>query len=262
MRWMPVERRRDTEGVEQSETPQVQRRTETTGIERVVVPPSWLADFEGVAADQIDRMAADQRLYATLSRVGFSGPYWTRFSDALAAYGLQVLKAWIAKGTVFLLCRQKGYKTERRIRLDQQGIEDLASMTVAVAITRFRDGVLRRGRWDPDRGASLRTFFIGQCLIQFPAVYRTWLRENRPMPVVDKLPDRPVTGIESDPAQTAETAVLLAAVILSESRRRALHRVLAMDAAGFSQGETAEQLGLSVSAVESLLYRHRKRVGA
>jgi hypothetical protein len=34
--------------------------------------------------------------------------------------------------------------------------------------------------WDHRRGATLRTYFIGQCLIRFPNIYRRWLAgENR-----------------------------------------------------------------------------------
>jgi hypothetical protein len=34
--------------------------------------------------------------------------------------------------------------------------------------------VLRRQRWDYRKGASLRTYFIGQCLSRFANVYRRW----------------------------------------------------------------------------------------
>ena len=37
-----------------------------------------------------------------------------------------------------------------------------------------------RNAWDPAKGASLTTYFVGQCKRQFPNVYRSWhSREQR-----------------------------------------------------------------------------------
>ncbi len=48
---------------------------------------------------------------------------------------------------------------------------------MAVALNKFRDTVLRRHRWDSTRGATIKTYFIGQCLIHFSNIYRSWIAE-------------------------------------------------------------------------------------
>jgi len=261
MRWQ-VESWRLSGSEGQGPSELVQRRHKTAPVERLELPPAWLTDFEGVVADQIDRLAADERLCNVLAAADFAGPGWVRFSDALARYGLQVLRAWIATGTIFARCREKGYPTQRRARILEPDVVDLANMTVAEAIAAFRDSVLPKGQWDPRRGASLRTYFIGQCLMRFPRVYARWLRENPPIQLVPDVSDEAAAGPDSDPAHVAEVRTLLEEAIGADPGRKMLIRVLALSTAGYTQNEIATRLQMSVGAVESLLYRHRRKVGA
>lgn len=241
---------------------QVQRRPDSHDLRRQALPQAWLVDFDGVVSDQVDRLAADNRLYRTLAAAGFRGPGWDRFSDALARYGLQVLRAWIGTGAIFVRCRQRGYRTERRIQLQEDEVIELASMTVAQAIATFRHSVLPKGRWDPEKGASLRTFFIGQCLMKFPRVYATWIRDNPRFELVPEFVDQSVADPSSDPAHLVEIRSLLADAIGSNSQERTLVKVLALLTTGHTQYEIAAQLDMTVGAVESLLFRHRRKVGA
>jgi hypothetical protein len=41
---------------------------------------------------------------------------------------------------------------------------------------------LLANRWDPKKGASIKTFFIGQCLIRFVNVYNRWRDNDRRNP--------------------------------------------------------------------------------
>ncbi len=61
---------------------------------------------------------------------------------------------------------------------DQETRQDLAIDTVVAALSAFRDEVLnlKENRWNPAKGASLKTFFIGQCKWQFPNVCQKWRR--------------------------------------------------------------------------------------
>lgn len=65
----------------------------------------------------------------------------------------------------------------RHALYDPENADELANETVAVALNKFRDTNLRRHRWDSTRGATIKTYFIGQCLIRFPNIYRSWLAE-------------------------------------------------------------------------------------
>jgi hypothetical protein len=50
--------------------------------------------------------------------------------------------------------------------------EELSGETVAKALHYFRENVLMRQRWNASKGASIKTYFIGQSLFQFANVYR------------------------------------------------------------------------------------------
>jgi DNA-directed RNA polymerase specialized sigma24 family protein len=190
-----------------------------------------------------------------LSVEGFEGTAWREVSRALAEYGHAVILAWILTGMIFEKCRSKGVGGGLARPLGwivRQEAEDLTQDTVAEAIVHFRDQVLSRGRWNPARGASLSTFFVGNCLLQFPNLYRRWWRgqaKRRALPLeaaVDPLAIR-------DPEEEAVERVQIEATLraLDQLTRRAV-RLRAM---GFSIEEIAKLTETTPKAVESRLYR-------
>ena len=89
------------------------------------------------------------------------------------------MKSWIATKIIFERCKEKGFGLSILDRqFTQEEIEGLANYTVAMALRYFRTKVLMKRRWDPTKGASIRTFFVGQCIFQFPNIYREWLLES------------------------------------------------------------------------------------
>ena len=226
------------------------------------MPAAWLADFDGADADDLDRLSVDLSLYNVLKAAGFAGRGWKQFEDALTRYGLAVLKAWIGTGSIFARCMQLGLPTARRATLGQGDVIDLATITLAEAISAFQTRILPEGRWDPDLGASLKTFFVGQCLLKFPREYSKWLKDNQPLGVVPHLPEVSDGRPGADPAGSVEARDLVLQFASTGKRDHNVARVLALETAGFSQQEISAELGMSVSAIESLLYRHRRRVGA
>jgi len=226
------------------------------------LPSSWLVDFEGgSSAEAIDRLIEDSRLYHALAAQDFEGPNWNRFKDALARYGLQVIGSWIRTGLIFKRCRERGLPTERPVRLQAGERSELAAITVAEAIAAFRDRVLRNGNWDPDRGASLRTYFIGQCLLRFPRVYKNWLRAEKGMDLASLPEDDQITDQGPGPEALAETRLLLASAVAVPAMMK-VARVLLLVESGYRQDEIARRLDMSISSIESLLYRHRRKEGA
>jgi DNA-directed RNA polymerase specialized sigma24 family protein len=226
------------------------------------LPTSWLVDFEGgPSAKAVDRLVEDSRLYHVLAAQGFEGPGWERFKDALARYGLQVLLSWLHSGVIFKRCRERGLPTQRQVRLNWEDVRELASITVADAIDSFREKVLRTGSWDPDRGASLKTFFIGQCLLRFPRVYQKWLRDEQAWLLTDEPESHGVVDSSLGPEALAETRLLLAGALAEPSSLK-LARVLFLMDTGYGQAEIARRLGTTVGSIESLLYRHRRKEGA
>jgi len=180
----------------------------------------------------------------------------------LVRYALQVITAWIATGEIFARCREKkirgAYLNPRLADRAAEEAEDIASEVVADAVLRFRED-LKDHRWDPERGATLKTYFIGQCLIRFVGVIRAW-RQN----VVRQAASGLVTDERTaDPAPgPAATALERDAVrrLLGDVSDPALRSILFLISRSFTHEEIAEVLGLnSAKAVEARLYRYRQR---
>jgi hypothetical protein len=102
-------------------------------------------------------------------------------------------------GLIFGKCRERGLggleEPPPGAMTRPDVVEELANQTVAKSLHYFRENVLMRGQWNPNRGASIKSYFIGQCLIRFPNIYRAWLRTEASTNVmlVDELAilDRP-----------------------------------------------------------------------
>jgi hypothetical protein len=102
-------------------------------------------------------------------------------------------------------------------------------------------------------GASLKTFFIGQCLIRFPNIHRSWLHTEVHRDLhVDELTifDRPASADPPTPAQLAvirqEVDVLLAD---APPRTRTM---LALILARHTQADVVGLLGLTETPYRKL----------
>lgn len=118
---------------------------------------------------------------------------------------------------------------------------------MVAALIYFRDKVLMTHRWQASGGASLGTFFIGQCLYQFANIYRSALRaeleriDQATTPMAE-LPEDwfdIIKGIEEKPRCQRHGCRRMA--LLSTDRAR---RALFMQEHGFSQREIADELSL------------------
>lgn len=217
------------------------------------VEAAALAEFaNSKEAERLARLEADRDLVYELSLHRYEGALWQRFAKALAEYGFQVIKAWIATGRMFLECKRKGFGLDVAQRGHaRDDVVDLAGETVAVSLAAFRDKVLIPGKWDPTRGASLRTFFIGQCVYQFPNIYRHWCREalTPAMPAVMGM-------METSSTPRMETMIDLKREFLALPSNDVRH-LLVLREMGYSAEEVAKRTGTSKRSVESRLHRHR-----
>ncbi|MGX5694221.1 RNA polymerase sigma factor [Dermacoccus abyssi] len=145
-------------------------------------PHSPTPGVQRAALDQIDhakRLRYDAETVLALQLYEWSDNAWMPVADALAEYGFAVMRAWIATGKIYPEMK----RVNRSLRPCPQGWQDeetvvsLAGETTALAIREFKK-ILQRGAWKPDKGASLATYFIGQCKLQYANVYRTWLRRE------------------------------------------------------------------------------------
>lgn len=208
------------------------------------VPLRWLAEVEfRNDADRLDRLIADVDLVTSLALAGYEGRDWDVFSTELAKYGMAVIRAWMAKGSIFEKCRSRGFgglpSPEGPFTDDE--LEELTGETVATALRHFREDVLLRNRWDARRGATLRTFFIGQCILRFSNVYRRWWgnesRSRLSVPSGHQVGDVAQPGWEDPARDGVDRAVITGA--LSRVRDPRVRRAMVLTAHGATQAEIA-----------------------
>jgi RNA polymerase sigma factor (sigma-70 family) len=226
------------------------------------VPRPWLRDEETTAA-HLDRLLADAKLINHLQWSKFQGPEYDRFAEELARYGMAVLTSWMYKHTIFERVRARGFGALPPLPAsgwDSDDRDGLAHLTVAVALRKFREQVLLRHKWDHTKGATLKTFFIGQCLIRFANHYREWHSE------VSKH-ERHRGPDELDPDTVIDRSNVEHHVVRRDELDRALaalparsQHALVLYAEGHPQDEIAARLGISLKAFESILSRHRQRL--
>lgn len=126
-----------------------------------------------------ERLAADRRLHELLVAERFTGRNFELFRDDLWRYGWNTVRAWMRDGTIYARCYAQqviftahpSETEELRRRADLR--EDIAARCVEAAIEEFIK-LLEAGFWKPEKGASIRTLFIGQCLHRFRDAYRRW----------------------------------------------------------------------------------------
>lgn len=213
-----------------------------------------------VTADE----GALSRLEAVVERDGWHDGQWPDLAPLLAAYGLRVIGAWVASGEIFVALARRRIRHEPTTLPDHYPKGDdageIANETVARGLAKLREVLDEKG-WAPDRGARLRTFFITQCLFQFPNVYRRWRRENRPIELfwdddMSNVVDR--TG-EGDPAGTV-IARRQAVHLLREVPTDQLRYAFQMRIEGFSMAEIAATLGVLPKTLENAIGRYRRKL--
>lgn len=248
-----------------SHGPDSEEPATTTASGAPTVPRLWLVDFEDTGeAQRLARLEADLRLVDRAMWAGYAGKDWEVIVERLVGYGLRVMTAWIVTGRIFSKCDSKGYGLERFDGPERrEAAEDLAQETVAIAIVKFRDTVLIPRKWDPNRGASLSTFFIGQCLLRFPNVWRAWLPLGNHLADQRQLNECLVLSADhrvdrasrpSDPAQIVLDLVD-AAEQLADVDPKTLEVAYYRHVCDYTWDEVADLTGLSVSAAKSRLYR-------
>lgn len=214
-----------------------------------------------------ERLPADHEIVAALAASGFAGPRYDRFRDELAKYAMGVLCAWMHSGYVFALVARNGFalhptETELRdLQFDKDMREELARMIVAVALRRFREHALVGGGWRADGGASLKTYFMGNCLYAFPNEFRRHRSDRQRWQRQDDVSQAITASLSEEMTDPGD--VVAGAHRVREDFKRMNPReqaIVALRMDGYQEDEIAEMLGEnSVRAVEGVLYRLRIR---
>lgn len=243
------------------------RENEVDEVERELTDDDYQSPADPVERTRVrnaQRRLADSALVGELAAAGFAGPVFEVAVTELASYGIAVLMAWMRTGQIFGKCLIKGRPvsgvTSEWSRDDRL---EIAIETTAKALKYFIDDVLQPGKWDHCRGATLKTFFIGACLLQFPNVFDRWAREQRRwgQPEGDEALEHAV--VRGDPQwadPTGDAAVRACTVrerLAEIPDRQTRQAAWLVNAYGASHAEAGAMVGLSAGGVEGRLYRLR-----
>lgn len=226
------------------------------------LPTDWLERSD--ESDRVDLIAADADLQVRLALQQYEGPEWDVFATELACYGLGVLTGWMRKGLIFARCRAKNIglaPLSRQFTNDE--IDELVGETVAKALYHFRVDVLMKNRWSQTGGASLRTFFLGQCMLRFANVYRAWREHEDQAARTFLCDDDQVLELFSPPLPGPDRQVisdLVTTDLLGRIKNDRLRKAMWLTGAGHTQAEIAAELGCTEKAVERMLSHERRRL--
>src|SRR5262249_54054492 len=113
---------------------------------------------------------------------GLDGPRHRKLLRELIGYAVPVLRQLLRDGRIFAKCRRlhrPAPDSDAWLDFTEAEREEFARDMVADGMPVFNRAVFEQRRWSPARGASLRTYLVNACVLQFPALYRRWLDQRR-----------------------------------------------------------------------------------
>ncbi|MBK3561159.1 hypothetical protein JHN55_32450 [Streptomyces sp. MBT56] len=219
-------------------------------------------------------LVQDRKLYDELLRVEFRGPRYDVIAQELWTYGIRTLTAWMRSGAISHHCHRYNVAFDAsEIELSSlartsEVREALAVDSVTAAAPRFLERSLRGGEWNPDKGASMFTFFVGGCVMAFGDVFKTWSRKRRREVKMRGYGLLNLTDIEAvfpgqlslfdDPAETVASRDTLRRILSEATPEAAAICTLMLRRPELNQREIGALLGgMSARAVEGQLRRLR-----
>ncbi len=220
------------------------------------------------AEERLQRRLADGVLVQELAEIGFAGPKYESFENELASYGLGVMRGWLHSGYAFRLASSRGYPLKpsdrdlERLATHSDDRDQLATMTVARALPKFRDRALVGDGWRPEGGANMTTYFMGACGYSLPNEFRRWQGQQIRWHGQDGA-DARLYSLDRNDAHVSDAGTIAVGNlrVLDDLARlpTRTQAAVALTLDGWSQEEIAEIVGAETArAVEGLMYRWRK----
>jgi hypothetical protein len=188
---------------------------------------------------------------------------WKQLAAWLAEYALPVLVAWAVTSELAKKVAAQGGasspKFPRTLRLQYDDARDLATDIVVVALRKFPENSVRK--WDPHRGRSLRSYFVGLCLLEAGDVYQRWNHEQQQGSA--DLPLNDETQVDHRPGgrpdDQAEAKVFLDQLLDDDP---VVRQLLELQDQGYSLAEIAKRLGQehTESSLKTRRYRFLQRL--
>ncbi|MCX4539013.1 hypothetical protein [Streptomyces sp. NBC_01669] len=229
----------------------------------------------GTASDEASRStrrAAEARMVDILRADNFQGPRYEKTTTRLMEYGWLTINKWTGTGEIFAHTRRAGRPVPANMTTpdwDPDARSEVATETVVAGLDLFLEHGLIRGKWNPNGGASLTTYFVGASIRSFRTVYIRWFRSVQMGQAELDLPPSDPDGASSDrdiPDQRATDPFYAAAThdeikrILPHITDTKVRRGLALRALGYTQQQAAAEVGLTEKALEGRIGRLRARI--
>jgi len=230
-----------------------------------------------LAKERLDQRLGDAEVITALQLSNFdeSSVEWDVLADALAEYGFGVMTGWLITGMATQKAREMRnglgvlgmqHLPKENLRMSRDDARALAGIIAAEALKQFREKTLMNPnpdkRWSPTGGASLKTFYIGRCLMVYPNEYRRWERENSSLgQSLEKMVDNGVVPAAED--RKALTNLELSEVLATLDERA--QRIFGLKAAGWTDQqiaelESTEDKEVTVAALQSFIFRTREKL--
>jgi DNA-directed RNA polymerase specialized sigma24 family protein len=212
----------------------------------------------GVGPGAADRLLGDALVIDAILEEGLGGPRHRMLEEALIGYAVPVLRHLLGTGRIAgraaHLRRPLGDR-DGWLNFTEADREEFARDMTADALPVFTRAVFETRCWSPSYKASLKTYFVNACILEFPRLYRQWARHRRAQPV----------GLDVDLISVPELDPAVEVALRDEVRRLLLQikdpqvrEILILRGAGYSAEDAARQAGLTVKAAEGRLARVRK----
>jgi DNA-directed RNA polymerase specialized sigma24 family protein len=199
----------------------------------------------------------EKELWSVLVENGFAGREFDLCLNELSAYTIPVLEHWLRNGVIFRRAHWRGPRGSfGGHRPGPDDVDELVQQTLDLALRLFFRHV-REGRgWAPEGGASLRTYFVGTCLLVFPDAFKEWWKQQHPGTVpLDPEMHPPFVDQGFDDIETRDAVLRLLEEVGEDDRDWLGYRL-----DGESDQEIADRLTISRKAVESKFARIIKRL--
>ncbi|RZU46690.1 hypothetical protein EV385_6767 [Krasilnikovia cinnamomea] len=218
------------------------------------------------AADRLWLRQDDVELVERMTKKGFVGWEYDTFINDLARYGHAVIRVWIHTGEAYRRAFELGRPVSHAHRPRHPVLPDdasaLADLAVTFGLKLFIKKGLMQGQWQADGGASLRSYFIGSCLLTLSNACRSWKPDSPDQSAVpyDVVDDIPTQRAGDDPERVVLLRSIIAGLLEEESPVDKL--ILRLRAVGYTEGEVAEIVGEGATAksVEHKIARARRRI--
>jgi DNA-directed RNA polymerase specialized sigma24 family protein len=227
------------------------------------VEPSPQKDYE-----QLQLIDTDTLIVKRVRQAGKGSREYTELSTTLLEVGVGTLTNLRKNNLLFPTLQQRRIVVPRPPASWPTDAARVIYLSVQGTVPNFMHFQVLEGGWDPDKKATLKTFFVTASLYGFAKEYRLYYREeiggHRPECCVDDVSllvdhdQQYGPGPPEDPESIAIDRDILRRILPSNTDP-ALLTILVRSSQNFTQKEIAAQLNITEEAVSNRVRRFRRR---